>query len=124
MKDFTINWRRVGFLVAVGFLALVILDLNSRLEALNGLNEERDLVAAQATQALQTHAALETKVAYATSDAAAEDYARDNGMIREGEIPVAPVGDANPTPTPIASPTPTPLPPANWEIWWNLFFGE
>ncbi|MEW5940568.1 MAG: hypothetical protein AB1750_12940 [Chloroflexota bacterium] len=118
------NWRRVGFLIAVGFLALVVLDLNARIEGLNGLNEERAAVAAQATEAMQTHTALETQAAYATSVQAAEDYARANGLIREGEIPVAPVGDANPTPTPLASPTPTPVPPSNWEIWWNLFFGE
>jgi len=122
--DFAINWRRVVFLVAVGFLALVILDLNARLEGLNGLKNERDIVAAQATQAVQTHEALQTQVAYSSSDQAAEDYARDNGMIRDGEIPVVPVGDAHPTPTPYHSPTPTPAPMTNWEIWWNLFFGK
>jgi hypothetical protein len=124
MTNFPINWRRVGFLIVAGFLGLALLDLNARIEGLNRLNEEMSLVAAQATQAMQTHAALQTQVAFATSDEAAKQYARENRMVQEGDIPVVPVGDANATPVPETTPTPTPVPPENWEIWWNLFFGE
>jgi hypothetical protein len=124
MTNFPINWRRVGFLIVAGFLGLALLDLNARIEGLNRLNEEMSLVAAQATQAMQTHAALQTQVAFATSDEAAKRYARENRMVQEGDIPVVPVGDANATPVPETTPTPTPVPPENWEIWWNLFFGE
>lgn len=124
MNNFPVNWRRVGFLIGLGFLILVILDLNARIEGLNNLNDETEIVAAQATQAMQTHVALETQVAYASSDQAVEDYARDNRMVVDGDIPVIPFGDANATPTPNSTPTPSPTPPANWQIWWDLFFGE
>lgn len=125
MKNFPIQWRRVGLLIGIGILVLVIVDLNARIEGLNELNGEVEAVRAQATQAMQTQMALQTQVAYANSDAAVEDYARPEGhMIQEGDIPVAPVGDGKPTPVPPSTPTPSPTPMANWEIWWMLFFGE
>jgi hypothetical protein len=124
MMNFAINWRRIGFLVGVGFLVLVIIDLNARIEGLNNLNAEMSIVAAQATQGMQTHASLETQVAYATSDKAAEDFARANREVKEGEIPVVPVGNANATPVPEVTATPSPAPLSNWQIWWNLFFGQ
>jgi hypothetical protein len=124
MANFSINWRRVGLLVGVGFLVLVLLDLNARIEGLNSLNKEMGVVAAQATQAEQTHLALQTQMAYATSNEAVKEYARENHMVQEGDIPVVPVGGANATPIPQTTPTSTPVPPENWQIWWDLFFGE
>jgi hypothetical protein len=124
MTNFAINWRRIGFLVGAGLLVLVVIDLNARIEGLNNLNAEMSIVGAQATQAMQTHASLETQVAYATSDKAAEDAARANRDVREGEIPVVPVGNANATPVPEITATPSPTPLSNWQIWWNLFFGQ
>ncbi len=124
MTNLVINWRRVGFLIGVGFLVLVILDLNARIEGLNSLDSEMKVVAVQATQAMQTHAALETQVAYATSEQAVIDYARNVRMVQDGDIPVVPVGQANVTPTPESTPTPSPTPEANWQTWWNLFFED
>ncbi len=125
MNNFPINWRRVGFLIGVGLLVLVVIDLNARIEGLNNLNDEMEVVQAQATQAMQTQIALQTKVAYAQSDQAAEDYARSEGhMIQDGDIPVVPVGNQTSAPVPTPTPTPVPTLMPNWEIWWNLFFGE
>ena len=125
MANFPIQWRRIGVLIGIGILVLVIVDLNARIEGLNKLNEEVAEVRVQATQAMQTQMALQTKVAYATSDQAVEDIARAEGhMIQDGDIPVMPVGDGQPTPAPQVTPTPPPTPMANWEIWWILFFGE
>jgi cell division protein FtsB len=125
MENFSVNWRRVGLFIGLAFLVLVVFEFNARLQELNRLSGEAEIYRTQATQAVQTQLALEEQVAYATSDAAVEEYARnDNHMIQEGEIPVVPYGTGNnqsvPTPTP--SPSPTPLP--NWQVWWNLFFGK
>ncbi|MEW6242515.1 MAG: hypothetical protein AB1564_17070 [Chloroflexota bacterium] len=122
---FKINWRRVGVLIGIGVLALLVIDFNNRLEGLDRLTEQDGNKRAQATQVMQTQIALQTQVAYAGSDAAAEDYARGDGhSIQDGDIPVVPVG--NPGSTPVVSSTPTPVPTQlpNWQKWWNLFFGE
>jgi hypothetical protein len=123
--SFPINWRRVGFLAAIGMLALAIIDLNTRLEGLNNLDKERDFYNAKATQAVQTQTWLQTQVAYAQSDPAVEEYARADGhMIQDGDILAAPMGiqTSEPIVTPTPSPVPTPAP--NWQTWWDLIFGE
>ena len=120
--------RRIGkqliVVVGVGMLIPVMLNLNSRLGEYYRLSSERDTMQTRVAELSSTHTALQTQVAYAKSDQAAEDYARDAHMIREGEklvIPLTPVG--NPTPTP-ASAEETPPPPLNWEVWWTLFFAK
>ena len=116
--------RQFLVVIGVGVLVLVMLNLNSRLSEYYRLSSERDTMATKVAELSGTHVALETQVAYAQSDQAAEDYARDAHMIREGEklvVPLTPVG--NPTPTPASEAEPPP-PPLNWEIWWALFFAK
>lgn len=119
-----ISVRRV--VVAIGILVLVfiVLEFNRRLEELNMLNTQSKLVQMQATQAVQTHLALQTRVAYAGSDAAVEEWARTDGhYIQEGDLPVVPLGQPGAAPIEAPSPTTIPTRPANWEVWWDLFFG-
>jgi len=120
-----VNIRRV--LVMIGILALVfiVLEFNRRLEELNLLNKQNQFVQAQATQAIQTQAALQTQVAYANSDAAVEEWARTDGhYIKDGDLPVVPVGQAGAAPVEVNTPTPVPTQQSNWEVWRDLFFGE
>jgi hypothetical protein len=116
--------RQLVVVVGVGVLILVMLNLNSRLGEYYRLSSERDTIETKVAELSSTHVALQTQVAYAQSDQAAEDYARDAHMIREGEklvVPLTPVG--NPTPTPEVAEE-TPPPPLNWEVWWTLFFAK
>ena len=124
MDKFSVNWRRIGVFVGMAVLVLIVIEFNARLDELNQLTDEANVYRAQATQAMQTQTAMETQVAYAGSDAAVEDYARDNHMIQEGDIPGVPYGieDGTVISTPTPAPTSTPVP--NWQVWWNLFFGE
>jgi hypothetical protein len=117
--------RRVLVLIGILVLVFIVLEFNRRLEELNLLNRQNDFVQTQATQAIQTQAALQTQVAYAGSDAAVEEWARTDGhYIQNGDLPVVPVGQAGAAPITASTPTPAPTRSANWEVWWNLFFGE
>jgi|SRR5919109_335398 hypothetical protein len=125
MVNIPINLRRV--LVMLGILALVfiVLEFNRRLEELNMLNRQNQLIQTQATQAIQTQFALQTQVAYAGSDSAVEEWARTDGhYIKEGDLPVVPIGQPGAPPMEANTPAPAPTRLANWEVWWNLFFGE
>jgi hypothetical protein len=125
MINVPVNVRRV--LVMIGILALVfiVLEFNRRLEELNMLNRQNQLIQTQATQAIQTQAAMQTQVAYAGSGAAVEEWARMDGhYIQDGDLPVVPVGEAGAAPLEISTPMPVPTQPANWEVWWDLFFGD
>jgi len=125
MMNLPINVRRV--LVMIGILALVfiVLEFNRRLDELNILTGQNQLIQTQATQAIQTQFALQTQVAYAGSDAAVEEWARTDGhYIKDGDLPVVPIGQPGAAPIEASTPIPAPTQMAKWEIWWNLFFGQ
>ncbi len=125
MDRWPINPRRVAVFVGVLVFILMVMDFNARLEELNRLKHQSRLISTQATQAAQTQVDLETQVAYAGSDQAVQDWARSEGhYVQPGDQPVVPVGKNDNTATPAidASPSVTPIP--NWQVWWNLFFGD
>jgi hypothetical protein len=125
MLNLPINVRRVAAMIGILVLVFVVLEFNRRLEELQMLNEQNELVHTQATQALQTQAALQTQVAYAGSSAAVEEWARTDGhYIQDGDLPVVPLGEPGAAPVEASTPIPTPTPMQKWEVWWDLFFGK
>jgi cell division protein FtsB len=125
MKRIPIDWRRVALIAGVLFLVVVIVDFNSRLEELDRLNRQAEITRAEATQAALTRVTYETLVANATSEQVVEGEARSNaGMIQEGDHPVVVIGDEGELP--LANPEPTPIPTEkpNWQLWWDLYFGQ
>lgn len=75
--------------------------------------------------AREAKVALEARRGYARSDAAVEEWARENGMTRPDEVPVVVV--APPADT-TAGRTKNPSPDVRFdsprEAWWELFFGR
>jgi hypothetical protein len=125
MFNLPINVRRVAALIGVLALVFIVLEFNQRLEELKMLNQQHAIVQTQATQAIQTQLALQTQVAYAGSTAAVEEWARTDGhYIKDGDLPVVPLGQPGAPPLEASTPVPTPTRMPNWEVWWNLFFGE
>ena len=112
-------------MIGILILVFVVLEFNRRLEELQMLNEQNELVHMMATQAVQTQSALQTQVAYAGSNAAVEEWARTDGhYIQDGDLPVVPIGQPGVAPLEASTPVPTPTPMQNWEVWRDLFFGK
>ncbi|WKZ44935.1 MAG: hypothetical protein QY302_03970 [Anaerolineales bacterium] len=125
MPALPFNLRRVVVIVGIVALVFIVLEFNRRLEELKLLDKQYELVQAQATQAMQTQTALQTQVAYAGSDAAVDEWARTDGhYIKEGDLPIVPLGQPGVAPVELSTPAPTPTPMTNVQIWWDLFFGE
>ena len=125
MINLPINLRRVLVLIGIVMLVFIVLEFNRRLEELNVLNRQNQIIQTQATQAIQTQFGLQTQVAYAGSTAAVEEWARTDGhYIKDGDLPVVPVGGPGAAPVEASTPTPVPTQVANWKVWWDLFFGE
>jgi cell division protein FtsB len=125
MNRIHIDWRRVALVAGVLFLVVLIVDFNARLEELDRLNRQVEITRLEATQAGATKIAYETQIANATSGQIIEEEARSNaGMIREGDHPVVILGDGSETPPEIPEPSPVPTPKPNWQLWWDLYFGE
>ena len=125
MSSVPVNVRRVLVMIGIVILVFIVLEFNRRLEELSLLNDQAELAQAQATQIVQTQYALQTAVAYANSTAAVEEWARTDGhYIKEGDLPVVPVGAPGNAPIELSTPIPIPTPMQKWEVWWELFFGE
>ncbi len=125
MDHWPINPRRAVVFIGILVLILMVMDFNARLEELNLLKKHAEVVSTQATQAMQTQLALQTQVAYAGSDQAVQDWARTEGHdVQPGDQAVVPVGKPGTTPVEPVTDTPVPTPMPNWQIWWNLFFGQ
>ncbi len=125
MPTIPINMRRVLVTIGIVILVFVVLEFNRRLEELSLLSSQTELVRAEATQIMQTQVALQTAVAFANSTAAVEEWARTDGhYIKDGDLPVVPVGAPGAMPIEMGTPIPMPTPMQNWEVWWELFFGK
>jgi hypothetical protein len=125
MPEFPFNMRRVAVFAGVIVLILIMVELNSRLEELNRLNDQLDQVRVAATHSVQTQVALQTQLAYAGSTQAVEEWARTEGhYMQEGDQPVVPIGQPGSDPIVITTPTPIPTPMENWQVWWGLFFSK
>jgi len=117
--------KKIIGLSAVVLLMLLMMNLNSRLNEYFRLTGERDRVSTQVSDLRATKMALETQAAYATSDAAVEEWARNEAHLAlPGDQVIVPLTPASQATEPVFETTPTPLAVQNWEVWWALFFGE
>lgn len=123
--NFQITLRRVIILIVLLILLGLVMDFNTRMEQLARLENQAATVRAQTTAIIVTQHALETQVAYATSPAAVEKWAREQGrMAQPGDKLVIPLA------MPGAQPSPTPTPPpkfanlTKWDVWMELIFGK
>lgn len=125
MPALPFNARRVATIIGVIALVFIVLEFNRRLEEMNLLNKQYELVQQQATQAVQTQAVLQTQLAFAASDGAVEEWARTDGhYVQEGDLPIVPIGQPGAAPIELNTPVPTPTQMTNVQTWWDLFFGE
>jgi cell division protein FtsB len=125
MKAFLEARKRILGLVAIIILVLVMLNLNSRLGEYFRLDSQRDSMSTQMAELRLTHDMLETQVAYATSDQAVEDWARNEAHeAQEGDKVVIVITPPGNTVVPPVVETPAPRVVQNWEVWWALFFGD
>jgi hypothetical protein len=125
MPELPFNMRRVAVFAGIIILVLIMVELNSRLEELNRLNDQLEQVRVAATHSIYTQVALQTQLAYAGSTEAVEEWARTEGhYMQEGDQPVVPLGQPGSDPVVIATPTPIPTPMQNWQVWWELFFSK
>jgi cell division protein FtsB len=124
MQKFRPNWKQL--LIIAGFVVLffLLMDLNARLSDLTRLNTQLEDMETEVGGLRLTQDSLKSQIAFATSEAAVNEYARNAGMIREGEKLIVPLPAGTPMPEQSMQPTATPFQVENRDIWWALFFGK
>lgn len=124
-RRFRFNDKRILLVVGIAVLVLLMMDFNNRMADLQRLTGERDKLSTRVGQLTQTIQVLNTKIAYATSDMAVEEWAREQGrMIKTGDVPIVPIAPPGATPQPTPTPEQTKQVVSNWEIWYALFLGK
>jgi cell division protein FtsB len=129
LKQFFINFwqnkRQFLLGVAVIFLLLLLLDLNNRVGELYTLTRQRNQMRTQVHNLKSTEKAIRKQIAYATSESAVEEWARqDNSLSQPGDMVIIPLPQPGFTPVPTLQPTPTQIVLDKWQIWSLLFLGE
>jgi hypothetical protein len=125
MKKFHLFDLRILWGVALIVVILLMMDFNTRLGEMLRLNDQRTQMGIQVTQLAATQEYLQNQIAYATSDIAVQQWAREEGhMVQKGDVPIIPIPAANVTPQPVAIPTATVQTVSNWQVWQALFFGQ
>jgi hypothetical protein len=122
MKRTWLGWKYALIVIGLVVLTMLVMDFNNRMAAQQRLSDKREDVAVEATDLMYTQVYLETQIAYATSEAAVQDWAYEEGhMVREGENLVIPLEYPGFTPQVTVIPTTTPEPETNFQIWLSLF---
>jgi len=122
MKRTWLGWKYALIVIGLVVLTLLVMDFNNRMAGQRRLSDKREDVVIEATDLRQTQVFLETQIAYASSDAAAQEWAYEEGrMVREGENLVIPLEYPGFTPEVTVIPTTTPEPETNFQIWLSLF---
>jgi hypothetical protein len=122
MKRTWLGWKYALLVIGLVTLSLLVMDFNNRMAGLRRLSDKREDVVIEATDLMQTQVYLETQIAYATSEAAVNEWAYEEGhLVREGENLVIPLEYPGFTPKVTVIPTATPEPESNLQIWFSLF---
>mgnify|MGYP005852972247 CR=1 FL=1 len=120
-----IKKQHIIVVLLVIMIGLLMIDLNARLDNLSRLRQQESELQTQVSVLVATDQFLATEVAFATSEAAVDEWARRLGhYYRPGDIPVIPLAPGDVTPERVQLATPQPQVSSNWEVWQVLFFGK
>jgi cell division protein FtsB len=123
-----INWtdKRLIAIVIVVLLVFLMMGFNNRLINMNRLTKQENILQTRIAGLESTKIAVEERIAYATSEVALEEWAREsNHLIEPGDQAIVLIAPDKIQATPTPMPTPeekTSL--SNFETWKLLLFGE
>ena len=104
MRMFRAWGRRVLLVIGLMVLIFMVMDLNTRIARLTQLRAQMEYEQKKLDDLKLEQAELEIKIDYATSDAAVEKWAREEGhMKKAGDIVIVPLPDSSYEPEPVVS---------------------
>ncbi|HQK43298.1 MAG TPA: septum formation initiator family protein, partial [Anaerolineaceae bacterium] len=86
-----VNWtdRRVLLVIGVVVLVFMMMDFNNRMVRSLKLEKQERQLQTRVAALIQTKQRLEADIAYANSDRAVEEWAREEAkLIKEGDVPI------------------------------------
>ncbi len=118
-------WKKWIFIFLLVILFFMVMGLNSSLSEYFQLTEQRNQMTERINNLEATQHSLETQIAYADSDKAVEEWARTyERYIQPGDQVIIPLSPEDVTQEVNYLETPIPSDEENWQIWWEMFFGD
>lgn len=115
--------KRFPFVIGVVVLLLVLFAFTQRIAEYLRLNSQLEREQERLTELNAALAFLEDEIAYATSEAAVEEWARQEARwAQEGDFLVVPLAPEGATPQPEGISQSTAMPSNNWNTWMNWLF--
>lgn len=121
-----INWtdRRLITVVVIVILVVLMMDFNNRMSNMIQLNQMEKILETKLAGLEATRLVVEDDIAYATSDRALEEWAREKDrLIAEGDHPIIILPPSDYTPSPTPPPDHETIVLTRLEIWKELIFG-
>jgi cell division protein FtsB len=121
-----INWtdHRLITVVVIVILVVLMMDFNNRMSNMIQLNQMEKILETKLAGLEATRLVVEDDIAYATSDRALEEWAREKDrLIAEGDHPIIILPPSDYTPSPTPPPDREPIVLTRLEIWKELIFG-
>ena len=118
MKALRVWGRRATIVVGLVILVTMVMDFNSRMTRLNHLRSQKEREDQHLYALKLTRAKLQEQIAYASSDEAVEQWAREEGrMMLYGDVVVIPLPGASFVPEPEIEEVFYQEPESNWNAW-------
>ncbi len=117
------SFKYIAIAMGLAVLAFLVIVFNNRMAEQRQLVTRAEEIRTELEGLRQTEAHLDAQIAYATSDAAVEEWAYEEARwVREGDQPVVPVSPSESTPIAPQAESTEVVVYANWQVWWALFF--
>lgn len=115
--------RRAALVAGVALLLFLVLGFSNRMAEYTRLTAQLELDSARMTELSATRAYLQDEITYATSEAAVEEWAREEARLAQsGDFPVIPLPPPGTTPQAPAAAIATAQPMSNWDTWLKWLF--
>lgn len=116
-------FKRTLLVAGILLLLLVLFAFSRRIAEFSRLSAQLERESGRITELVATQQYLEDEIAFATSQAAVEQWAREDARwAREGDFPIIPLPPPNTTPEAPAEEAIASSSSSNWDKWMNWFF--
>jgi len=120
-----IDFKQVFFIGVFVVLALMLLNLSTRITEFQSVSKQKVKMQTEVARLGKTRDVLQTDLAFTTSEAAVDEWARSEGyLVQPGDIRIIPLVPDNATSVPTKAVVPTPGAIEKWEVWYALFLAE
>ena len=117
--------KRFPVVIGILILLLVLFAFTQRIAEYLRLNSQLEREQARLNELVATQSFLVDEISDATSEAAVEEWARqDARWVKDGDFPVIPLAPEGTTPQPEGGPLATPAASSNWNTWMTWLFSD